>query len=306
MLPTRSNSLCLVLWCCIIMSTLAAQAPNNGAATVQVVSTPTAPPSEQLYTSLLQQQGANARYSAAEQALNHCEAPRAEFCAKLYNLLAEEAYLQNAYQRSKYYYHQILETPFENDYYQEGLLAARMRLNALVGLRNIAINEKQFDTAVVWHNLYVDSLHNYMGRETQRYQQEIDRIYAICYQNLGESEKAIDYLVPHAFGSPSGSLEFSLNKSMIDALTDLLRTKYPKKAYKRELQYIATAIHSEEKKGRLCFYLKIFENKIYFRNDSANYSYRVTKNPQLHGQALAHYQRKLFNSYFYQSLMRQY
>lgn len=305
MLPIRSNSLCLVLWCCLA-NILAAQPHADSPTTVDVLGPPAVPLSEQLYTTLLQEQGPNARYRAAEQALNHCEPPKAEFCAKLYNLLAEEAYLENAYQRSTYYYQQVLSTNFEEDYYQEGLLAARMRLNALIGLRNIAMNEARYDTALVWHDHYVDSLQNYMGREAQRYQQDIDHTYATCYQHLGKSEKAIAHLMPHAFGSPSGALEFTLNKSMVDALTTLLCTKYPKRAYRKELQYMATAIHTEEKEGRLRFYLKIFENKVYFRNDSANYSYRVAKNPQLHGQAIAHYQRKLLNSYFYQSLMRQY
>ncbi|MFK7799758.1 MAG: hypothetical protein AB8E82_20050 [Aureispira sp.] len=305
-MPTiRSKHLSLVL-CCCISTIITAQSSSSSATTAQVLGPPAVPLSEQLYTTLLQEQGANARYRAAEQALNHCEAPKVEFCAKLYNLLAEEAYLEQDYPLSKYYYHQVLETPFENDYYQEGLLATRMRLNALVGLRNIAINETKYDTALVWQDAYVDSLEDYMGREMQRYQQDIDYTYARCYQQLGESEKAIEHLVAHAFGSPSGALEFSLNKAMVDALTNLLYTKYPKKVYKRKLQYIATAIYTEEKEGRLRFYVKIFENKIYFRNDSANYSYRVTKNPQLRGQAIAHYQRKLLNSYFYQSLMKQY
>ncbi len=248
----------------------------------------------------------NARYRAAEQALNECETPKVEFCAKLYNLLAEEAYLANAYERSTYYYKQVLETTFEDDYYAEGLLAARMRLNALVGLRNIAMNEAQYDTALVWHQHYVDSVENYMGSEMQRYQQDIDYTFARCYQALGESERAIEHLVPHAFGSASGSFEFTLNKPMVDALTELLHSKYPKKIYKRYLQKIGTAIHSEEKEGRLCFYVLIFENKVFFRNDSANYSHRVARDPQLHGQAIAHYQRKLLNSYFYQSLLRHY
>lgn len=302
----RSNSLCLVLWCCIA-SALAAQTHQaNNSVLLPVFDPPAAPLAEQTYTVLLQEQGPNARYQAAEQALHHCEEPKAEFCAKLYNLLAEEAYLANSYEQSKYYYNKTLTTTFEKDYYKEGLLASQMRLNALVGLRNIAINEGQYDTALVWHSQYVDSLQDYMGAEAERYQQDIDHVYAVCYQKLGESEQAIDHLMPHAFGSPSGAFEFTLNKAMVDALADLLRTKYPKKAYKKELQHLATAIHSEEKNGHLQFYLQIFENKIYFRNDSANYSYRVANNPQLHGQAIAHYQRKLLNSYFYQSLMRQY
>lgn len=300
----RSNSLCFVLWCCIATA-LTAQTQNKPVL-LPVFDPPAAPLAQQTYNTLLQEQGPNARYQAAEQALNHCEEPKAEFCAKLYNLLAEEAYLENSYEQSKYYYHKTLTTDFEEDYYKEGLLAAQMRINALVGLRNIAINEGQYDTALVWHGQYVDSLQDYMGSEAERYQQDIDQVYAVCYQKLGKSEKAIDHLTPHAFGSPSGAFEFTLNKAMVDALTELLRTKYPKKAYKKELQHIATAIHSEEREGRLYFYLQIFENKIYFRNDSANYSYRVSKNPQLHGQAIAHYQRKLLNSYFYQSLMRQY
>jgi hypothetical protein len=305
-MPTiRSKSLWLVL-CCCISTLITAQTTSSHAAIAQVLGPPAVPPSEQLYTTLLQKQGPNARYRAAEQALHHCETPKAEFCAKLYNLLAEEAYLEYDYPLSKHYYHQVLETAFEDDYYQEGLLATRMRLNALVGLRNIAINEAQYDTALVWQNAYVDSLKSYMGREMQRYQQDIDYTYARCYQQLGESERAIEHLMPHAFGSPSGALEFSLNKAMVDALTNLLYTEYPKKAYKKELQHIATAIYTEEKQGQLRFYVKIFENKIYFRNDSANYSYRVSKNPQLRGQAIAHYQRKLLNSYFYQSLMKQY
>jgi hypothetical protein len=293
------------LLCCVLATAVAAQPPANRTA-ISNDGTPAIPPSEQVYTALLAKQGPNARYRAAEQALDECQTPKAEFCAKLYNLLGEEAYLQHNYPQAKYYYQQVLNSTFEDDYYQEGLLATRMRLNALVGLRNMAMNEAQYDTALVWHDYYVDSVYSYMGHESQRYQQDIDHVYARCYQQLGESEKALAHLMPHAFGSSSGALEYSLNKPMVDALTDLLRTKYPKKAFKRELQQIATAIYSEEKEGRLRFYLRIFENKIYFRNDSANFSYRVANNPQLHGQAIAHYQRKLLNSYFYQSLLRHY
>lgn len=305
MLSMQSNSLCLVL-CCVLVSVLNAQDDTNTPATPQTIGQPAIPLSEQIYTKVIKEQGPNARYRAAEQALDQCQTPKAEFCAKLYNLLAEEAYLDNAYQRSQYYYQQVLTTAFEDDYYLEGLLASRMRLNALKGLRNIAMNEAQYDTALVWHDQYVDSMTSYMGAEVQRYQQDIDRVYAVCYQETGASEKAIEHLMPHAFGSSSGALQFTLNKPMIEALTSLLRSKYPKRAYKKELQHLATAIHTEEVEGRLRFYVRIFENKIYFRNDSANYSQRVAQNPQLHGQAIAHYQRKLLNSYFYQSLMQQY
>lgn len=263
-----------------------------------------APPTVEIqdyYNALIDKYGSNDRYRAAELALQKYGCKQEEYAAKLYNVLAEEAVLMQDYEQAKVQYNQVLTTSFEAGYYTEGLLAEKEQLKAYAGLRNVAMAENDYAVALEWHNQYVDILTRDWKLLAKRNQLVNDKIYATCYQRLGKSEKALSYLMPYAFGAVSGTYG-AIDKDAIDYLTTLLKTKYPKKQYKWLLNNIANEIYAESKDGVVQFYLKIFENKIYFQNDSANYAQRVAHNGQIMGQAIAHYQRKLLNSYFYQSL----
>ena len=130
-----------------------------------------------------------------------------------------------------------------------------------------------------------------------------DKIFATCYQKTGKSQKALELLAPYAFGI-SNSEYSGIDKEAINHLVELLKSKYSKKDYKSFLKEINFQIFSEQKQGKVHFYLKILEDKIYFQNDSANYQYRVANDEQLLGQAKAHYLARLFNSYFYQRLVK--
>ncbi|WMX13897.1 MULTISPECIES: hypothetical protein [unclassified Aureispira] len=258
---------------------------------------------EHYYKELIAKEGQNARYRASDLALQKYGCDKEEYSAKLYNLLAEEAFLMQNYEVAKLYYDKVLETEFVADYFAQGLVADRAKLTALVGLRNIAMQEEDYSTALIFHQSYVDSLEKNWRTIAAQNKLEHDKIFAKCYQALGQSEQAINYLMPYAFGAVAGTYG-TIDKEAIDYLTDLLRTKYPKKIYKQFLNNIAMQIYSEEKGGKVLFFLQVLDNKIYFQNDSANYQYRVAENASLRGQAVAHYQRKLLNSYFYQSLFR--
>lgn len=265
------------------------------------------PPSSELsvqeqYQSLLARHGRNDRYRAAAQVLSQQGAERPEYCAKLYSLLAEEALLEQRFEVARQHYEQVLVGDFVPDRYTEGVLLARVQLDALAGMRRIALEQAQPDSALYWHQRYVDSLHSFAPREQDRYRVSNDKWFAICYQQMGESERAIAYLAPHVLGAHQG-WEGALDKEMVHWLVDLLRSKYGKKAYRKFLEDLAMGIQCEYTDQGARFYLQIWENRVYFENDSANYQARVAANPQLAGQAVAHYQRKLFNSYFYQRLL---
>lgn len=258
---------------------------------------------ETYYKELIAEEGRNERYRASDLALQKYGCEKEEYSAKLYNLLAEEAYLMQDYEEAKLYYDQVLATEFVSDYFAQGLIADKAKLTAMVGLRNIAMQEQDYETALVFHQSYVDSLEKDWKSIAAQNKLEHDKIFARCYQALGKSEEAISYLMPYAFGAVAGTYG-TIDKGAIDHLTDLLRTKYPKKVYKQFLNKVATQIYAQEKDGKVLFFLQVLDNKIYFQNDSANYNNRVAENPSLMGQGIAHYQRKLLNSYFYQSLFR--
>lgn len=251
------------------------------------------------YEELLEKYGRDDRYRACELALERYASNEEEYAAKLYNILAEEAVLMQDLEMSKTYYQTVLQTNFKPDRYTEGLVAERAKIEALAGLRNIAMQEKDFGKALQYHQSFVDSLDGGWSEIAQQSQLKNDKIFATCYQMLGESEKAIDYLAPYIFGRAG-----DFDKEIVDYLADLLRTKYSKKEYKKFLNQINHQIFAEQKDGRVRFYLEVFYNKIYFQNDSANYEERVAQDETLKGEAIAHYQRKFFNSYFYQALVR--
>lgn len=265
-----------------------------------------APPSitiQEYYNEHIAKYGPNDRYRAAELALQKYGCQQDEYAAKLYNLLAEEAVLMQNYEQAAIHYNKVLTTTFNANYYAGGLLAERAQLDALAGLRNIAMQEQEYAEALQYHKRYVDSLQMNWGDLAHRNKLKNDKIFATCYQSMGQSEKAIAYLMPYAFGAVAGTYGY-VDKEAIDHLTELLRTKYPKKEYKRFLNTVATQIYSEKKEGRVLFYLQVLENRIYFQNDSANYEQRAAQDETLVGQGVAHYQRKFLNSYFYQRLFK--
>lgn len=258
---------------------------------------------ETYYKQLIAEKGRNERYRASDLALQKYGCEQEEYSAKLYTLLAEEAFLTQNYEEAKLYYDKVLATEFVSDYFAQGLIADKAKLTALVGLRNIAMEEEAFETALVFHQRYVDSLQKDWKSIAVQNKLQHDKIFARCYQSLGQSEEAIRYLMPYAFGAIAGTYG-TIDKGAIDHLTELLRTKYSKKVYKQFLNNIATQIYAQEQDGTVLFFLQVLDNKIHFQNDSANYKYRVAKNPSLMPEGVAHYQRKLLNSYFYQSLCR--
>ena len=257
---------------------------------------------QEYYEQLIAQYGSNDRYRACELALERYGCKNEEYSAKLYNTLAEEALLMRNYEQAKWHYDKVLKTDFEPGYYTEGLVAERAKLTALAGLRTIGMEEKDFETALYFHKRYVGILEADWPEIAQRNKLANDKIYATCYQFIGASEKAIAYLMPYAFGAVAGTYG-EIDKQAVDYLTELLRTKYPKKVYKRFLNNVANELYTEVKDGQVLFYLQVLENRIYFQNDSANFCYRAAADEQLIGEGVAHYQRKLLHSYFYQSLL---
>lgn len=255
------------------------------------------------YEQLIAQYGQSERYRASELALQAYACNKEEFCAKLHLILADEAILMQNFEEAKAHLEEVVATDFVPNRYTEGLVAEQSKLKALAGLRNIAMAEGDFLTALDLHIRYVDSLELNWRELAERNQLDNDKIKATCYQSLGKSEQAIACLAPYAFGL-AGEFYGTIDKEAIDYLTELLRTKYPKKEYKRLLSMVGKQIYTEEKGGKVLFFLQVFENKIYFENDSANFEWRAAADANLIGEGVAHYQRKLLNSYFYQSLVK--
>lgn len=299
-IKAKAAALYLVAYALSTTLTLA-QSPD---AEVTWTPPPTVPTVQEQYRAALARDGQNARYRAAEEVLNNqCQDEQDEYCAKLYTLLGEEALLSQNLFLAKQYYLQVVNGTFIPDVYMEGTLLARVELDVFSSLRQIALIEGEPAQALVWHQRYVDSLHSYAPREADRYRVANDKQFAICYQAMGKSEKAMAHLMPHALGAHQG-WESDLDKEMVGWLVDLLRSKYGKRAYRRFLEDLTFGIKYEPSPEGARFYLIIWENRLYFDNDSANFKERVAANPQLASQAIAHYQRKLLNSYFYQRLLQ--
>ncbi len=253
------------------------------------------------YKAILAQKGKQYRYEAATLALQKYESRKEEYCSRLYNLLAEEATLHTEYEQAVMYYQKTIETEFVADKQSEGLLAEQEKIKAYLGLRQVSFVQQQYTAALEYHESYLAMVND--GWEYIRLQNEQrDALFlAECYQAMGESEQAITTLSPYAFGSSQARSE--IYKPAIDHLVQLLQSKYPKRVYKKMQPQLNRQIYMEEREGKLYFYIQILQNRVYFPDDGAGYTVRVAQNPQLQGQAVAHYQRKFQSSYFYQKLM---
>ena len=87
---------------------------------------------ETYYKELIAKDGRNERYRASDLALQKYGCEKEEYSAKLYNLLAEEAFLMQNYEESKLYYDLVLKTEFVSDYFAQGLIADKAKLTALI------------------------------------------------------------------------------------------------------------------------------------------------------------------------------
>jgi len=273
------------------------------ATTTAVDSEQTTTSLQDYYKDLMSNYGRQYRYKAAAMTLNAYKDTKDEYAAKLINLLAEEATLQHNFDQARCYHKEVLETTFEAAPYSEGLVAEQEKLKALVGLRNIAMQDQEYKQAIGYHQRYVHLLKKDWPSLFENNRLRNDKVLATCYQHIDESEQAIACLTPYIFGNPS-AIYSEIDKQAIDHLTDLLRTKYPKKEFRQFKRRVAQQIFAEERGGRFHFYLKVFENKIYLESRAAFFSQKIKNEEMILGQAIAYYQRKVLNSYFYQSLMR--
>lgn len=257
------------------------------------------------YQQFLQQEGGKQlRYKAAAWTLEKYKDTKEEYGSYLSNLLAEEATIQQEWEQAKCYFLQVVETDYVADSYTEGLLAEEQKIIALRGLRNTALQQKNYQKALDWHQEYVQFCEDGWEYILENNQLKDATWLAGCHQQMGNSEKAIEALAPYVFGTPSSIGYSQIDKQAIDHFVQLLQTKYPKRVYKKMLLNLTNKIYWEERGDQIYFYLQLLDNKIYFPRDGANYPIRMAQNEQLSGQAIAHYQRKLMHSYFYQSLLK--
>lgn len=258
---------------------------------------------EEYYHDFLDTYGQDQLLNACEAALEVHGVENEEYAAKLLNQLARNYQLLYQLDEAKSYYQQVLDTDFMADYYAKGMIANRQKLVALAGLRAIAILEEDYSLALNYHQQYCEQFLEKEGKELYlRKQIQNDKILAFCYQKTGQSEKAIDCLAPYAFGKgiDAGG---GIDKQMVEQLAELLLSKYPKKALRKLLPIVHTEIYAETVQEDTRFYLKIFDNKIYFPKDAYQCSAKVKNGQVVEGAAIAYYQRKLCNSYFFQRLV---
>lgn len=210
------------------------------------------------------------------------------------NQLALDAQMHYELNTAKQYYQQVakLELDSSNSYLAE-------KLQALRGLREIAMLEKDFQTALTHHQSYQALLSDKQPLTAQNLSAQNAKIEATCLQELGESKAALELLSKFAFGQNG-----YLDKEIVDYLSTLLLTKYPKRALRKMLPKVQQHIRMEDSKEGIRFYLAFFEDKIYFPQDGQRFADRLQAGQAIPEQAIAYYQRKLCNSYFYQKLMR--
>lgn len=257
---------------------------------------------QEYYHDYLGRYGQDQLLSACESALETHGDNHEEYAAKLLNQLARNYQLLYQLDEAKNYYQQVLDTEFTPDYYAKGMIASREKLVALAGLRDVAILDEDYKLALAYQQRYTQKLLE-EGRELfLQNQVKNDKILAFCYQKAGQSEKAIDCLSPYAFGKGvhAGG---GIDKQMVDQLAELLLSKYPKKPLRKLLPIIHSQIYAETIQKETRFYLKIFDNKIYFPKDAYQYSAKVKNGQVVETEAIAYYQRKLCNSYFFQRLV---
>lgn len=211
------------------------------------------------------------------------------------NQLALDAQLHYDLNTAKQHYQQVAKLELDsNDTY----LAEK--LQALQGLCEIAMLEQNFQIALTHHQNYQTLLNNKQPLVAKNLSTQNAKIQAICLQELGESKTALELLSKFAFGQNG-----YLDKDMVDYLSTLLLTKYPKRALRKMLPKVQQHIRMEDSKYGIRFYLAFFEDKIYFPQDGQRFAARLQAGQAIPEQAIAYYQRKLCNSYFYQKLMQE-
>jgi hypothetical protein len=280
------------------------QSTLHSAPIIQDSTVPTVPVKTYYQQILRQEGGEQLRYKAAIWTLEKYQNTKDEYSSYLYNLLAEEATIYQEWEQASCYYQKVIETNFDKGAFTDGLVAEEQKIIALKGMRNVAFQKGEYESALEYHEQYVDFCENGWQYVLQQNQMS-DAIWsATCYQSMNKSEKAIKTLLPFVFGTSNSSGYSQIDKMAIDHLVELLQTKYPKRTYRKMLQQLANQINMEQREGVLYFYVQIVENRLYFPTDGARYPERVAEDEQLEGQAIAHYQRKLMHSYFYQALLK--
>ncbi|MCH2045084.1 MAG: hypothetical protein MK212_13280 [Saprospiraceae bacterium] len=228
-----------------------------------------------------------------------------EYQAISWNNMAKDALLKQDYKRAAAFYRQVVEATYLKHTDAASLVIEKQQSIAWRNLRNMSFEQKEYAAAIHFQDNYIHHLQITNPRQYKNQRLHIDKFYAQAYQAQGKSETAIQYLAPYAFGYASEGWS-GLDKPTVDYLVELLKTKYTKKQYKRFLSDIHHVIEGEMMDGEMQFYIKILANKIPFQHDSKNYHTKVPMGVASKEQAIAHYQNKLFNSYFYRKLMEKY
>lgn len=258
------------------------------------------------YEDLVENLGDQHEMEACELTLEkYDQADADEYLAILWNKLAKEAQLMQNHEKATGYYSRVVEAKYKNDTDAALLVVEKQQSIAWRSLRDMSFEQEDYTQAIHFQDKYVDHLNKTNPRQYKNQRLHIDKFYAQAYQAQGKSETAIQHLAPYTFGYASEGWS-GLDKNVVDYLVELLKTKYTKKEYKRFLSEIHHAIQGKTVNGEMQFYIQILANEIPFQQDSKNYHTKVPMGVVSKEQAIAHYQNKLFNSYFYRKLMEKY
>lgn len=216
-----------------------------------------------------------------------------------WNQQGQEAQLLYDLSRARKHYQRSIAVELDSSDY----LLVQEQLKALKGLRAIAILEEEYTEALQYHDTYMNLLEFQNSYVYNNLKPLNDKIKASCLQQLGQSQAALELLANYAFGK-GVTAGGGIDKSIIDYLSELLMSKYPKKSLKQLLPNIQQQIKLEDTGNGIDFYLQFYEDKIYFPKDSYKYGERIAQGQVQVGEAIAHYQIRLSNSYFYQQLVQ--
>lgn len=233
---------------------------------------------------------------AAELALQRYGCEKEEYSARLLRHLATEARLQQDFNRAEQLYFRILNDSFQLHAYYEGVLLIQERLNALIGLREVRRQQGRTERALHFHQLYESQMYEHFPQKAKENRQQFAKTRAELLAGQEDWEAALQCLAPYALGEAQAGID----RELIEALVQLLATKYSKKDYRKGLRQLEQSIRYAPSEKQ--FYLYFQDTALPLRPVRFDYAELIEAGKATEGEAKAYYYRQIRNSYFYAAL----
>jgi tetratricopeptide (TPR) repeat protein len=204
--------------------------------------------------------------------------------AKAYYNMGDIYMIKKNIKKAKEIFRSILDSDFDEmdrGGRGSGLMAepyALYKNNSCNILAEIALDEKDYKNALRYTQM-ADTEYPYVhfcGNEYEANDIHMAVMYAKCYSGLGDSDRAIQTLMPHCIENG-----FANNSRLIEQLCEMLKKKYSREEIKQEINNAISGIYLKEIKRRdyvnSNYYTKMFNTELELGTYSRENDYLKTK-----------------------------